>query len=284
VADAFTGKKLALVYPPVRGTSFAGVAAAGDDHTFVLAAQGTRPATRYYELLLGPTGHPRPLVLLPTPQVAYGDTLAVSADGGKLAIVTGTAHVGAIEVVSLATGAVQRWKAPSGHATDLSWAGNRFLAFQWWDGSRLARVARARSGVRLLDTASAGRDLMASRLIIHQAACTRVGKFTSVASPLISADGSRLFATMGWGGPSNPMAEVVAFSARTGQALAVVTPAEGESGMGSWCGVVWTDPSGTRATAVCADQGRIDNGHFTTTNLHAPIYNFSTPRDSFIAW
>src|SRR5262245_22696070 len=91
VTDAFTGKKLATVYPPVHGTSFAGVAAAGDDRTFVLAAQGTGPAPRYYELRLGPAGRPRPLVLLPTPPVAYGDTFAVSADGGKLAIVTGTA-------------------------------------------------------------------------------------------------------------------------------------------------------------------------------------------------
>ena len=85
-------------------------------------------------------------------------------------------------------------------------------------------------------------------------------------------------------GRSDPRAEVVEFSVRTGRALMVVTPAQDESGMGSWCGVLWTDSSGAHATAVCAQQGLIDNGQFTTANLHAPAYNFSAPRDSFIAW
>ncbi len=289
VTDAFTGKKLAIVYPLVPGTRFAGAAAAGDDRTFVLAAQGTGPATRYYELRLRPGGRPRPLVLLPAPAIAYGDTLAVSPDGGKLAIVTSTAQNSPIEVVSLATGSVRQWTARGGYATDLSWAGDRFLAFQWWDGSRSARAARARSGVRLLDTAAAGSDLLHSRLIVGQSARTSLRNYTELSYPLISADGSRLFATVLWGGPSNPKAEVVEFSARTGRALAVVTPAAGESGMGSWCGVLWTDPSGARAITACAPdyaggQELIGNGHFTRANLHAPIYNLSTPRDSFIAW
>lgn len=284
VTDAITGKVLGIVHPPVSGTRFTGVAAAGDDHTFTLAAQSNGPATRFYELRLGPTGRPRPLVLVPVPAVPYGEVFAVSADGSELAIATGTAKTGAIEVASLASGAVRRWKAARGHATDLSWAGNRFLAFQWWDRSRSTRVARARSGVRLLDTAAVGSHLMASRLLIRQPARTRLGRFTVLAYPLISADGSSLFATVLWGGPSNPMAEVVEFSARTGQALAVVAPAEGESGTGSWCGALWADPSGTHATAVCASEGRIDNGHFTSINLHVPTYSFSTPRDSFIAW
>jgi hypothetical protein len=284
VTDAITGKVLAVVHPPVRGTRFTGAAAAGDDHTFVLGAQErpNAPAVGLYELRLGPAGHPSALVLLPVPAIGYGDPFAVSADGRKLAIATATAKT--VTVVSLATGAVALWKAASGQATDLSWAGNRFLAFQWSDGSRSPRAARARSGVRLLDTAAPGGNLLASRLIIHQAGRTHLGKFTGLAFTLISADGSTLFATMLRGGPSNPKAEVVEFSAHTGQALAVVMPAQDESGMGSWCGVLWTDPSGTHATAACGEQGRIDNGHFTTTNVHVPTYNFSAPRGSFIAW
>jgi len=284
VTDAFTGEVLAVVHPPAGGTRFTGAAAAGDDHTFVLAAQSDAAATRFYELRLGPAGHPRPLMPLPAPAIANGNTFAVSADGGKLAIATTTAKTAAIAVVSLATRAVRLWRAPSGYATDLSWAGNRFIAFQWSDGSQSARVVPARSGVRVLDTAAPGGDLLASRLIIHQSAHTRLGNFTGLAYPLISADGSTLFATVLWGGPGNPRAEVVEFSARTGRALTVVAPPEGESGMGSWCGALWTDPSGSHATAVCAAQGRIDNGHFTASNLHAPTYNLSAPRDSFIAW
>jgi hypothetical protein len=285
VTEALTGKVLAILHPPAGGTRFIGVAAAGDDHTFVLAAkEPNAPATRFYEVRLSASGHPDPLVLLPVAALAYDGAFALSADGSKLAIATATGKTAAIEIVSLATGAVRLRKAASGHVSDLSWAGDRLLAFQWWDGSRSPRVAQARSGVRLLDTAAPGGDLLASRLVIHQVARTRLGNFTGLAYPLISADGSRLFATMLSGRPTEPRAKVVEFSAPSGRALRVVTPARDESGMGSWCGVLWTDPSGAHAAAVCAEQGRIDNGQFTTVNLYAPAYNFSAPRDSFIAW
>jgi hypothetical protein len=286
VTDAFTGQVIATV-PPVPGTSFAGLAAAGDDHTFVLAAQTANgPGTRYYELRLGPTGRPRPLALLPVPATVHGGSLvfAVSADASRLAIAAGTADTARIEVVSLATGAVRSWRAAGGHATDLSWAGERTLAFEWWDSSRPSSVAEARSGVRLLDIAAPGHDLLASRFIIPQSASTSFGNFSGLDYPLISPDGSKVFATMVSGQPSNPMSEVVEFSALTGQALRVVTPPSGESGTGRWCGVLWVGPSGAHVTAVCGIEGRADNGHFTQMNLHVPIYNSSIPRDSFIAW
>ena len=284
VTDALTGKVLARVSPPADSTGFNGVAAADDDHTFVLAAQSRASVVGFYELRLGPAGQPRPVVPLPVPALAYDGAFAVSADGSKLAIATATAKSAGIEVVSLASGGVRAWDAPSGHVTDLSWAGNRSLAFLWWDGSDSAQVTRARSGIRLLDTAGAGHNLLVSRMVIDQAARTRLGTFTGVAYPLISADGSKMFATMLWGGPASPMAEVVEFSARTGRALKVVAPAERESGMGSWCGALWSNPSGTRATAICGGEGRIVGGRFTSRNLYAPTQEFSTPRDSFIAW
>jgi hypothetical protein len=284
VTDALTGHVLTSVPPPAGSTGFTGVAAADDDHTFVLAAQSHASAVRFYELRLGPAGQPRPVVRLPVPALPYGGAFAVSADGSKLAVATAAARSAGIEVVSLASRGVRSWDAPSGHVTDLSWSGNRLLAFLWWDGSGSTKVTGARSGVRLLDTAAPGRDLLASRLIIAQAAHTRLGNFTGLAYPLISADGSILFATMLSGGPAKPKAEVMEFSARTGQALAVVAPATDETGMHSWCGVLWTNPSGTRATALCGGQGRIVGGRFTNWNLHAPANGFSTPRDSFIAW
>jgi hypothetical protein len=292
VTDAVTGKVLGTVHPPADGLRFVSAAAAGDDRTFILAAEGGYPAqssaTRFYELRLGPGGSPEPLSLLAVPTVAYGDKLAVSADGSRLAIATGTASNGQIEVVSLPAGTVRVWKSSDhGSAISLSWAGDRWLAFDWSDASRAAHVARQQSGLRLLDTAAPGTDLMSSRLIISQDA--RFGSFGGLTGPLITADGSRVFATMVSGVPMNPMAEVVEFSARTGQALGAVTPAAGESGTGQWCGALWTDPSGQHLLAACGDvppggQGRIDNGHFTRMNLHVPAYNFSTPRESFIAW
>jgi hypothetical protein len=292
VTDAITGKILGMVHPPTGGLRFVSAAAAGDDRTFILAAEGAYPAqssaTRFYELRLDPGGRPQPLLLLSVPTVAYGDKLAVSADGSRLAIATGTASSGHIEVVSLATGAVRVWKSSDrGSATSLSWAGDRWLAFDWSDASPAAQVARQQSGLRLLDTAAPGADLMSSRLVVSQSA--RFGSFGGLAGPLITPDGSKVFATMVSGVPVNPMAEVVEFSARTGQALGAVTPPVGESGTGQWCGALWTDPSGQHLLAACGGvppggQGRIDNGHFTRMNLHVPTYNFSTPRESFIAW
>ena len=289
VTNAFTGKVLGALRPPAGDMRFVSVAAAGDDRTFILGAEGAYPAqsplTRFYELRLGPGGQPRPLSLLPVPAVAYGDKLAVSADGSRLAIVAGA---GQVEVVSLATGAVRVWKSSDrGSATSLSWAGDRWLAFDWSDASRDAQVARQQSGLRLLDTAASGTDLMSSRLVVSQAAT--FGTFRTLLGPLITPDGSKVFATMVAGEPLNPTAEVVEFSARTGQALGAVTPPVGESGMGQWCGALWTDPSGQHLLAACGGlplggQGRIDNGHFTRMNLHVPTYNFGTPRESFIAW
>jgi hypothetical protein len=292
VTDAVTGKVLGTVHPPAGGMRFVGAAAAGDDRTFILAAEGGYPAqssaTRFYELRLGPGGSAEPLSLLPVPAVAYGDKLAVSADGSRLAIAAGTAGDGQVEVVSLPAGTVRVWKSSDhGSATSLSWAGDRWLAFDWSGASPAAQVARQQSGLRLLDTAAPGTDLMSSRLVVPQDA--RFGSFGGLAGPLITADGSKVFATMVSGVPMNPMAEVVEFSARTGQAIGAVTPAAGESGTGQWCGALWTDPSGQHLLAVCGGvppggQGRIDNGHFTRVNLHVPTYNFSTPRESFIAW
>ena len=228
VTGAFTGKVLSVVHPPAPSMRFVSAAAAGDDRTFVLAAEGAYPGqssvTRFYELRLGPGGRPQPLSLLPVPAVAYGDEFAVSADGSRLAIATGTASNGHIEVVSLATGVVRVWE-PSDHgsATSLSWAGDRWLAFDWSDASRAARVAPQRSGLRLLDTVAPGSDLMAARLIVSQAA--RFGSYRGIIGPLITPDGSDVFATMVSGEPLNPMAEVVEFSARTGQALGAVDTA-----------------------------------------------------------
>ena len=132
VTEALTGKVLAVLHPPAGGTRFIGVAAAGDDHTFVLAAQEPNAsAARFYELRLGPSGHPAPLVLLPVAAVPYDGAFAVSAHSSKLAIATATGNIAAIEIVSLATGAVRLWKAARGRVSDLSWAGDRLLATQW---------------------------------------------------------------------------------------------------------------------------------------------------------
>ena len=87
--------------------------------------------------------------------------------------------------------------------------------------------------------------------------------------------------------PDNPGAEVVEFSAQTGQPMAVLSPRVDESGMGSSCLALWTDPSGSQLTAECGRVGgglAIADGHFASADLHVPSYNFSAGRQSFIAW
>jgi len=169
-----------------------------------------------------------------------------------------------------------------GHrAGSLSWAGDQALALYW---ESVAPGSR-QDGVRLLDTSAGGSDLMSSsRLIIAVPSVAAFGEIDGLTGVLPTPDGSKVFATAVTGLPDNPGAEVVEFSARTGRALAVVSPRADESGMGSSCLALWTDPSGARLTAECGGAGTIAGGHFAAADLHVPAYNFSTGRQASIAW
>lgn len=307
VYDWRSGRAVARVEPPagVQG-GFTGVTAAGDDATFVLAAGQAR--SRFYQLRLGPGGAPvgsyRGVALtpLPVPPVARpGTPFAVSADGTELALALpqggGTSVTSDIMVVSLVTGATHTWRSPDpGFVTAMSWAdpgstpargwaGDNELAFGWTDTAPGGRAA-GRSGLRLLDTAAPGSDLLRSRLLVS--ASDRAGTLTGLGNPLISSDGTRAFVTMTSHTGGNPRAAVVEFLLDTGHPVAspswsVVTPVTGESGMGTWCGALWADPSGRHALAACRAQGRIDGFSFTPASLHFPAPNFSGGQD-FFAW
>jgi hypothetical protein len=284
VNNAFTGQVLGTVRAPVKGIGFAGVAAAGDDRTFVLAAQQTSPpVVVFYELRLLADGRVASLTRLLSVASAGVPAFAVSPDASRLAYAT--AH--GIRVVSLATGASRSWTAGGhtvvGTAAELSWAGDQTIAMYWVSAAAGSR----QTGVRLLDTSAPGGDLLSSRLIIPVPDATAFGAFDELTGLLITPDGSRVFATVVTGLPDNPGAEVVEFSARTGQALAVVSPRDDESGMGSSCLALWTDPSGEQLTAECGSldgAGVIANDRFAAVGLRVPSYNFSAGRQTFIAW
>ncbi len=298
VYDWRTGKVVATVRPPAtarQSGGFTGVAAAGDDQTFVLAA-GQHPS-RFYQLVLARGGVPRPLTPLPVPPVATpGTPFAVSDDGSQLALALprpGSSAPDEIMVVSLVTGATNTWQSPDlglvtgmswadpGSSPARSWAGNARLAFGWTDTAPHRRVAASRSGLRLLDPAALGTDLLASRLLIPASA--RFGTLRGLANPLISSGGTVVFATMTSHASGNAVSAVVEFSTATGRPLRAVTPQADESGFGTWCGALWTDPSGLRALAACGTQGEIDGGLFRRANLHFPAPNFSAGQDLF-AW
>jgi hypothetical protein len=290
VLNAFTGRQLGLINSPEPGDGFQGVQAAGDDRTFVLASAGST-AVRFYELRLrsdGAVSFLRQVFMLPGSGGV--PAFALSPDASRIAYAT--AH--GITVVSVGTGATSSWTAAGGSATDLSWSGDQKLAFVWHTPTGNGGQA----GVRILDVATPAfqGNLLASRLIIPVPDRTTLGDFSSVSNTLLTADGSLLFGTVVTGEPvsppadvpASPRAEVVEFDARTGLALAVVTPPAGESGLGSSCLALWADPAGVQLTAQCGGgphgTGTIDNRHFNTDELHVPSYNFSAGRQGFIAW
>jgi hypothetical protein len=219
-----TGAVLGSVTVPRPYQVFTEVAAAGDDRTFVLAAQrgtkvtyvggrhgplmyyGSGPA-RFYKLVLARSGRPATLTALPLAAVT-GDLngFALSPDGSKLAVSalpTYSPRSGQVPpsrgaqlvVFSLATGARRVWRLPGPgaigmnkpNAQSLSWAGdNRTLLFQ----------ERLRSGgtvqIRLLDTAAPGGSLLAdSRLVPFSQKMINEVTFGVI---LLSADGTKIIA------------------------------------------------------------------------------------------
>jgi hypothetical protein len=295
VYDWRTGKTTAVIRAPGGAQGFTGVAAAGDDRTFVLAA-GTG-VSRFYQLILSQQGtQDGPLTPLPVPALhASGTPFAVSDDGSLLALAPrGPGRTGEIMVVSLVTGSVRTWRSPEpGAVWDLSWAdpgsspatawapSNRLL-FSWVATAPGGQIARQRSGLRLLDVTAPGTNLLASRVLVP--ASVRVGGLTGLDNPLINVDGTVVFATMTSGVQSGPQSAVVEFSAITGRPVGVVTPLADESGHGAWCGAVWVNPSGSRALAACRVQGEINGIRFTREALHFPdVGQYSMPRNYF-AW
>jgi hypothetical protein len=297
VYDWRSGRAAAVIRPPrTASQGFTGVAAMGDDRTFVLAA-GTGH-TRFYQASLDQRGTlAGPLAQLPVPPVANSSTLfAVSPDGSELALVLaqpGAVAANEIMVVSLADGATRIWRSPDpGSVYALSWedplampgeawSGHPRLLFGWTDAARPRRTARQRSGLRLLDPGAPGASLLGSRLLIP--ASVRAGALRTLNYPLISPAGTVVFVTMTSHTGGNAQAAVVAFSAATGRPLSVVTPLAGESGFGTWCGALWADPSGSQALAACGVQGRLNGTQFTKLNLHFPAPNLSAG-NNFFAW
>jgi hypothetical protein len=113
VRNSKTGKLLnAVPLPAGIDPKLSQIAATGDGHAFVLALFSF-PTTRFYLLHVTNSGHGARLTSLPVPPLPagqYADAIAVSP-GGKLAVAIQIrgGRRGAVEVVSLATGAVRTW-------------------------------------------------------------------------------------------------------------------------------------------------------------------------------
>jgi hypothetical protein len=260
VVNAVTGKRLALV-PSPDGNPFQAVAAAADDRTFFLVN-----GAFVYELRLWPDGRPRSLTrVLDTPGnmgTGVGYDIAVSPDATELAYATADG----IEIVSLKQRTTRSWTAHGGGtADDLSFAGDRTLAFAW--------PGNPGSQVRILDTAAPGQNLLSSRLLIPDAGY-----------PLITLDGSKVFATVSYQHQGNSEFQLAEFSGLTGRRLATLTPPAQMSGHGYACMVLWADPSGGQLTESCASRGVIADRHFTRDLMDLPVWIGGADRSVLIGW
>jgi hypothetical protein len=224
VRATWTGATLARI---ATRTPVVGVAGAADGRTFVLDEQRSimggsvkwvaQPT--FYLLRLTASGSEESLTRLAVPAIPNGTVvsgLALSPDGSKLAVDVDSdswpqAGLMAIMTYTLATGASRSWttsgltnaNAPFGFtgsgvdgAQSISWTAGSTLAFGVENTSY--------TGVRLLDTAAAGTDLMKdSRLAVTERTFGDLGRslkntgppyyFVSCATDaMISMDGSAI--------------------------------------------------------------------------------------------
>ena len=213
VGDAQTGRTLGSYGLPTGGPVFAWAASgAADDRTFAVSARGfplTQPPApgpaRFYLFKLFPgTADPvrvTSLALQATPATAVATqvaSIALSADGTELAVLSDTGKSVGLGVYSVATGRRQHfWSAAISRGTirdipvtDLSWVGDGTVAFAF------AQTPHVRQEVRTLDVNAAGPGLLTgSRVVWSQyvppPAGGKYGKGTpqTCDTPFLTGDG-----------------------------------------------------------------------------------------------
>ena len=294
VRRVFTSVTTIATVPSPAGRYLAGVASAGDDHTFVVEAAigGQRQngigypmnptAFAFYELRLGADGQPGPLRLLFTLPVrdvgsAGVDYFTISQDASMLAYPTSN---GGFETISLATGRGRAWPPVDSGAVSpasLSWAGDRTLAFEW--GAANNRHPPG-IGIRVLEVAAPGNLLQASRLIVaYSRYCAAFGGCRD--DPVIAPDGSGVIVPMAVCVRACAASEVmragvftdsvVEYSTRTGQTIAYVASPVTSSFPGTLCEPVWTDPSGVQVVTSCGHPEWYDHGHVSRITAYMPM-------------
>jgi hypothetical protein len=272
VTDALTGAVAGTAGPP--SGSFAGVAAAGDDHTFVLAARGGASVS-FYEQRLGPAGRPGSPVLVFTLPASSVPAFALSPDASLLAF----AMPGGIAVVSLATGAGRSWTASGGEVVGLSWAGDRALALTWAPVS----AGQIRSlTVRLLATTAPGTSLMASQPLLPVCA-NSAGLLCLEQDPMGAADGSNVFVADQFNGTGTVVADVEEFSGRTRRTVFSAQELSGTPSSNAACAVLWTDPAGEQLVIYCGHWITVEDGRARPTAIHV-LVSQTEVQDQLLAW
>ena len=121
------------------------------------------------------------------------------------------------------------------------------------------------SGIRVLDTARYGANPQHSRLVVPQT--LRAGPLSSPGSPVLSQDGTVLFASLATG-PHGTQTVISRFSARSGRLAAVLTRPGGAGPAAHYCGVLWASPDGHHLLIQCGSaQGSVTGDHYTPIHL-----------------
>jgi hypothetical protein len=269
VRATVTGRVLGTVRPPLPFTRFSEVAAAPDDHTFVLAGigpQGQPSVTQLYALRLNPaTGQVR-LSRLPIPLIPERwrvNALAVSPDGTRLAVALEPAGAERprLQLYSMTSGALLReW----GVNTTRPGAAP-VIGFMSWaaDGRTLEYSYPLRgNGAALLDVTRPGTNLLGNSTIVQ------FPKRSALTGNLTMTGGGRLIASAAYITSGNGYVTgwlAGEFSARTGKTVHVLyrrafhrsNPAVGPGTV--W----WASPAGQVLIASPARHGLGANQAYT---------------------
>ena len=269
VRNTVTGRVLGTMRPPLPFTRFSEVAAAPDDHTFVLAGigpQGQPSVTQLYALRLNPATGAVRLSRLPVPLIPERwrvNGIAVSPDGTRLAVALepGGAERPRLQLYSMTSGALLReWGVNTGRP-----GGAPVIGFMSWaaDGRTLEYSYPVRgNGAALLDVTRPGTNLLGNSTIVQ------FPKWADLTYNLTLTGGGRLIAsaayiTRGNGSVTGWLAGE--FSARTGQAVHVFYRRAFHGSRQSFGpGTVWwASPSGQVLIASPARHGLGPNQAYT---------------------
>jgi hypothetical protein len=288
VRATWTGATLARI---TTSTPVAGVAGAADGRTFVLDEQRSivgnsvswvgQPA--FYLLRLTASGTEASLTRLAVPAIPKGTVvsgLALSPDGSKLAVNVNSAgswlqaRLMEIMTYTLATGASHSWTTSGVTNPDASsgFTGSGTDGAQsisWTAGSTLAFGVRDMSyvGVRLLDTAGRGTNLMAdSRAVIWQNNLSRSLKaappyyfLSCITNAMISIDGSAIVCGYSTTVGKTTTTGFAQYSTRTGKMNHVTGLVHFDGNAPTGISLYWVNSTGKIAigTSETAGRGRI---------------------------
>ena len=288
VRATWTGATLARI---TTRTPVVGIAGAADGRTFVLDEQRSimggqvrwvgQPA--FYLLRLTASGTEESLTRLAVPAIPKGAVvsgLALSPDGSKLAVDVDSggwpqARLMEIMTYTLATGASRSWStsgmtnadAPSGFtgsgtdgAQSISWtADSRTLAFGVENASS--------TGVRLLDTAAGGTDLMADSRLAIIVRNKDLGRSLKTAAPpyyfvscitdaMISMDGSAIVCGYSTTVGNTTTMGFAQYSTVTGKMNRVVGLVHFDGHAPTGISLYWVNSTGTIAIGTSENAGR----------------------------